>query len=59
MDGILTNELHGNLNLLSELSMKRLLRYYETGSLSLQDRNLLLKEITAAKDMSKGVHLLD
>tara|TARA_R100000234_G_scaffold83338_1_gene52783 strand:+ start:403 stop:582 length:180 start_codon:yes stop_codon:yes gene_type:complete len=57
MDGVLTNMLHSNLNLLSELSMKRLLKYYETGTLSSQDRNLLLKEIIAAKDTSKAAHL--
>jgi len=57
MDGILMNQLHGNLNLLSEMNMKRLLRYFAKGTLSLRDRNLLLKEIINAKGTSKVVHL--
>ena len=59
MDGILINQLHGNLNLLSEMSMRKLVSYFETGILSLKDRNLLLKEIILAKATSKVVHLLN
>jgi hypothetical protein len=57
MDGILMKELHGNLNLLSDESMKTLLNYYASGTLSLEDRNLLLNEITKRRDTSKDVPL--
>ena len=46
MDGTLMNALHGNLNLVSEKNWRNLLKYYETGILSLQDQSLLLNEIT-------------
>ena len=38
---------------------ERLLRYFSTGILTLQERNLLLKEIIRAKGTSKVVRLLD
>ena len=49
MDGILMNELHGSLSLLSEKNWKNLLNYFATGTLSSQDRYLLQKEITERK----------
>ena len=51
MDGILMNKLHGNLHLLCNESFKKLVNYYKTGTLSLQDRALLQKEITKHEDM--------
>ena len=59
MDGILINELHGNLNRLSDPSMKKLLGYFETGTLTLQDQYLLLNEIIGPKAMLKELHLPD
>jgi len=53
MDGILMNELHGNLHLLSEVNLKALMHYYASGTLSSQDRDSLLNEITKAKAMSQ------
>ena len=53
MDGILMNELHGNLHQLSELNLKTLIHYYESGTLSSQDRDSLLNEITKAKATSQ------
>jgi DNA polymerase I-like protein with 3'-5' exonuclease and polymerase domains len=55
MDGDLTRELHGNLHRLSEVSWRKLKGYYETGTLSSSDRNLLLNEITKHKAMWKDV----
>ena len=49
--------LDGNLNLLSDESMKKLVRYYETGTLSLADHYLLLNEIIGPKAMSLVLHL--
>jgi hypothetical protein len=49
MDGTLMSELHGNLHLLSELNLRLLIHYFENGTLSSQDRDLLLNEITKAK----------
>jgi hypothetical protein len=46
MDGILMNKLHGNLHLLSESSLKKLIGYYVSGILSSEDQSLLLSEIT-------------
>ncbi len=51
MDGILMNELHGNLNRLSEESWKQLLNYFENNTLTVQERCSLLNEITGHKDM--------
>ena len=53
MDGTLMNALHGNLNRLSEKNWKSLVKYYETGILSLQDQSLLLNEITESQVISK------
>ena len=52
MDGTLMNALHGNLNRLSEQSWKTLLKYFETGTLLLQDQYLILNEIIGPKAMS-------
>ena len=49
MDGTLMNKELGNLNKLSEENWKKLLNYYETNTLSLQDRCSLLNEITGHK----------
>ena len=51
--------LHGNLHLLSPENYEKLKNYYETGTLSSEDRNSLLNEITARKDMSRVHPLLD
>jgi hypothetical protein len=51
MDGTLMSLLHGNLHLLSKESLNKLVRYYETGILSLRDRSLLLSDLTKHKDM--------
>ena len=56
MDGILTQRLHGNLHLLSEQNLKKLINYYATGTLTSSDRNSLLKEITKHLDTSKDAH---
>ena len=52
MDGTLMNSLHGNLNLISEKNWKSLVKYFETGILSLQDQYLILNEIIGPKAMS-------
>ena len=57
MDGFLMSQLHGNLNRLSDESMKKLVRYYATGILSLPDHYLLLNEIIGPKAMSLELHL--
>tara|TARA_R100000008_G_scaffold37397_1_gene21334 strand:+ start:807 stop:986 length:180 start_codon:yes stop_codon:yes gene_type:complete len=59
MDGILMKELHGSLNLLSEESMKTLVKYYETGILSSQEQNSLLNELTEQKDTLKALRSLN
>ena len=52
MDGALMNALHGNLNRLSAKNWKSLVKYFETGILSLQDQYLILNEIIGPKAMS-------
>jgi hypothetical protein len=52
MDGTLMNALHGNLNRLSEKNLRRLIKYYATGILSLPDQYLILNEIIGPKAMS-------
>jgi hypothetical protein len=52
MDGILMNALHGNLSRISVENWKSLLKYFETGTLSLQDQYLLLNEIIGPKAFS-------
>ena len=59
MDGTLMKALHGNLHLLSKQNYEKLKAYYANGTLSLEDRNSLLNEITARKDMSRVHPLLD
>ena len=49
------NKLHGNLHLLSEDNLKRLVNYYVTGTLSLRDQYLLLSEIIGPKAMLKAL----
>ena len=56
MDGELMNALHGSLHRLSKKSWKKLLKYYEKGTLSLKARRSLLKEITKAKDTFKDAN---
>ena len=51
MDGTLMNKELWNLNQLSEESWKTLLKYFETTTLTLQERCSLLNEITGHKDM--------
>jgi hypothetical protein len=46
MDGTLMSLLHGNLHLLSKESLNKLVKYYETGTLSLKEQSLLQNEIT-------------
>ena len=57
MDGFLMNNLHNNLNKLSEESMKKLVSYFETGTLSLKDHYLLLNEIIGPEVFSRQLHL--
>ena len=59
MDGRLIRALHGNLHRLSEKNYEKLKRYYAGDTLSLEDQNSLLNEITAVKDMSRVHPLLD
>jgi len=56
MDGISTQDLHGNLNLLSDQSFALLLKYFKTGSLSSQETSSLQNEITRLKDTTKDAH---
>ena len=56
MDGTLTKKLHGNLNQLSEESMRTLLNYYAKGTLTLEDRNFVLNELIGEQDMLKEHH---
>jgi hypothetical protein len=44
---------------LSDKNYEKLKMYYAGGTLSLEDQNSLLSEITAAKDMSRVHPLLD
>jgi hypothetical protein len=53
MDGILMKALHGNLNQLSDESMKKLVNYYATGILTLRDHYLLLSEIIGPEAWSQ------
>ena len=53
MDGILMNALHGNLHRLSEKSLRKLVNYYITGTLSLQDHYLLLNEIIVTFEVGR------
>ena len=59
MDGHLMKELHGSLHRLSKKNMKRLLKYYEKGTLKSKARNSLLKEITEHKAMFEEPHSQD
>ena len=59
MDGRLTKALHGNLHLLSPKSYERLKRHYAGDTLTLQEQNSFLNEITARKDMLRVHPLLD
>jgi hypothetical protein len=59
MAGTLTNNRLMNLNQFSEASWSLVQDYYENGTLSLQDRNLLLSEITKLLATLKDVPLLD
>jgi len=58
MDGHLMKELHGSLHRLSKKNMKKLSKYFETGTLKSKARNSLLKEITKHKDTFKEQHSL-
>jgi len=53
MDGTLMNELHGNLNKLSDESMKTLLNYYSSATLTLEDRNFVLNDLIGEQDILK------
>ena len=55
MDGNLTKELHGSLNLLSEENMKILVKYYETGILTSKEQSSLLSELIEQKATLKDV----
>jgi hypothetical protein len=59
MDGVLTQRLHGNLHLLSEKSLNKLVKYYATGILSSKDQSSLLNEITKPLDTLTDVHSPD
>ena len=47
------SKLHGNLNRLSDESMKVLLDYYSNATLTLEDRNFVLNELISEQDMLK------
>ena len=51
MGGTLMSLLHGNLNRLSDESLKLLLSYYATGTLSLKTESLLLRELTEPRNV--------
>ena len=51
MDGTLMNKELKNLNKLSDESWKTLLEYFESNTLTVQERCSLLNEITGHKDM--------
>ena len=53
MDGNLMKKLHGNLNVLSDKSFGILLKYFKEGTLTSQEQNSLLNEITNVKDTWK------
>jgi F0F1-type ATP synthase delta subunit len=55
MDGHLMNKKLSNLSHISEERWKKLRKYFEDNSLSLQDRCSLLNEITQHKDTEKDV----
>ena len=59
MDGTLMNALHGNLNRLSERNWKKLLKYFETGTLLLQDQYSILNEIIGPKAMLLALKAYD
>ena len=50
MDGDLMSMLHGNLHRLSDQSLRKLVNYYATNTLSSKDQSLLLNEITKPLD---------
>jgi hypothetical protein len=52
MDGILMSALHGNLNKLSDKNWKKLLQYFETGTLTLPAHYSILSEIIGLKATS-------
>ena len=56
MDGILMSKLHGNLNQLSDESMKILLNYYSNATLTLEDRNFVLNDLINEQDILKEQH---
>tara|TARA_Y100001963_G_scaffold47426_1_gene66840 strand:- start:18 stop:197 length:180 start_codon:yes stop_codon:yes gene_type:complete len=56
MDGTLMKELHGNLNQLSEESMKKLLKYYGTGILTSKDLDFVQNDLIKPEDMLKEHH---
>jgi hypothetical protein len=53
MDGISTQDLHGNLNLLSDKNFQILLKYFKTGTLSSLEKISLQNEITELKGTSQ------
>ena len=59
MAGDLMKMLHGSLHLLSQESYARLKSHYAGNTLTSQEQNSLLNEITAAKDMLRVHPLLD
>jgi len=59
MDGTLMNALHGNLNRLSEQNWRNLLKYYSTGTLTLQEQAFLRNDLINEQDMLKEQHLHD
>ena len=59
MDGTLMSLLHGNLNQLSDESLRKLVKYYETGTLTSLDRSSLLDDLTKHRGTSKELLSLD
>ena len=51
------NELHGNLNQLSDESLKHLLNYFAEGILTLQGHRSIQKDLTRHRATSRDVSL--
>ena len=59
MDGDLMSQLHGNLNQLSDKSLKSLVNYFATGILSSEEKSFLQNDLINEQDMLKEHYLQD
>jgi len=59
MDGDLMSQLHGNLNQLSDKSLKSLVNYYATGILSSEEKSFLQNDLINEQDMLQEHYLQD